>query len=283
MHTLRQKLDYVQYEILGTRFTPEHDSRTGHLDYMNSSADCRGNNLLDSLSSAEKYRLYPHLEAVQLALDHAVYEPGQSQKYAYFPAGVVFSLQCTLVNGDAGETAVVGNEGMVGTSLIMGGNSTLGRAVVKRAGLGYRVKAHAIQQEFDRAGTLMQIVLRYTQALITQTSQMAACNRHHSIDQRLARRLLIGLDHTPQGELLMTQEVIAHMLGVRREGVTQAAMRLQEDGLIRYARGHIVVADRRQLEKRSCECYSVVKREYARLLPSEDSQPADRRQSLSSA
>jgi CRP-like cAMP-binding protein len=180
-----------------------------------------------------------------------------------------------MENGASAEIAVVGNEGIVGVSLFMGGGSTPSRAVVQSAGEGYRLKAQAMKNEFDRAGDVLRLLLRYTQALITQMSQTAVCNRHHSLDQQLCRWLLLSLDRLQGHELVMTQELIANMLGVRREGVTEGALRLQKAGLIRYARGHITVLDRQGLEKRSCECYTVVKKEYDRLLP--DKVPAKQR------
>jgi hypothetical protein len=226
-----------------------------------------GNHLLDALPVPDKRRIYRRLEAVQLPLGRVVYDGGLGQKYAYFPASAVVSLQYLMTNGNAAETAAVGNEGMVGTSIFMGANSTPGRAIVKRAGLSFRLKSQVIKEEFDRAGPLTHLLLRYTQALIAQTSQTAVCNRHHSIDQQVCRRLLVSLDHTQSGEVLMTQELMATILGIRREGVTEIAGRLQSAGLIRYARGHILVLDRRGLERRSCECYVVIKKEYERLLP----------------
>jgi hypothetical protein len=226
-----------------------------------------GNHLLDALPVSDKRRIYRQLDAVQLPLGRVVYDGGLGQKYAYFPASAVVSLQYLMTNGNAAETAAVGNEGMVGTSIFMGASSTPGRAIVKRAGLSFRLKSQVIKEEFDRAGPLTHLLLRYTQALIAQTSQTAVCNRHHSIDQQVCRRLLISLDHTQSSEVLMTQELMATILGIRREGVTEIAGRLQSAGLIRYARGHILVLDRRGLERRSCECYVVIKKEYERLLP----------------
>jgi hypothetical protein len=226
----------------------------------------QGNRLLDALSSAEKIRIYPQLERILLPLGFAMYDSRLSQRYVYFPAGAVISLQCLMTNGNAGETAAVGNEGMVGTAIVMGAESTLGRAVVKRAGIGYRLKSQAIKQEFDRAGRLMRLLLRYTQALITQTSQNAVCTRHHSIDQQVCRKLLESLDRTQTTEMRLTQEILATVLGVRRESVTTSAGKLRKVGLICYGRGHISVLDRAGLERRSCECYEVVKREYTRLL-----------------
>jgi hypothetical protein len=234
---------------------------------MSTSAYCRGNHLLDALPAADKLRIYPQLEAIRLPLGLVLYDHGLGQKYAYFPTAAVVSLQYLMTNGNAAETAAVGNEGMVGTSIFLGADSTPGRAIVKCAGLAFRVKSQAIKEEFYRAGPLMRLLLRYTQALITQMSQTAVCNRHHSVDQQVCRRLLIGFDHAQGGEVLMTQELMATILGIRREGVTESARRLQDAGLIRYARGHIAVLDRRELERRSCECYVVIKKEYERLLP----------------
>ena len=227
----------------------------------------RGNHLLDSLPSADKLRILPKLEAIQLPLSLVLYDNGLRQKRAYFPAVAVVSLQYLMTNGSAGETASVGSDGMVGTSIFMGTDSTPGRAIVKRAGLAFRIESQVIKKEFYRAGALMHLLLRYTQALITQTSQNAVCNRHHSVDQQICRTLLVGLDHTQSGDVLMTHELMATILGIRREGVSESAFRLQNDGLIRYARGHISVLDRRGLEQRACECYMVIKKEYERLLP----------------
>jgi CRP-like cAMP-binding protein len=187
--------------------------------------------------------------------------------YVYFPTTSIVSLLYVLQSGASAEIAVVGNEGMIGVSLFMGGDSTPSRAVVQSAGIGYRLKGPAMKTEFDRGGPVLHLLLRYTQALITQMSQTAVCNRHHSLDQQLCRWLLLSLDRLPGNELVMTQELIANMLGVRREGVTEAALKLQEAHLIRYARGRITVLDRKGLERRTCECYGVVKKEYDRLLP----------------
>ncbi|MEQ1518233.1 MAG: Crp/Fnr family transcriptional regulator [Usitatibacteraceae bacterium] len=188
-------------------------------------------------------------------------------KHVYFPTTAIVSLLYVMENGASGEIAVVGNEGLVGIALFMGGESTPSRAVVQSAGLGFRLQAHIMKAEFDRGGPVLHLLLRYTQALITQMSQTAVCNRHHSLDQQLCRWLLLSLDRLQGAELVMTQELIANMLGVRREGVTEAAHKLQTAGLIRYARGHITVLDRVGLEERCCECYGVVKHEYDRLLP----------------
>src|SRR6267378_6905147 len=187
--------------------------------------------------------------------------------HVYFPSTSIVSLLYVMEDGASAEIAVVGREGIVGISLFMGGQSTTSRAVVQSAGQGFRLKANLMMQEFNRAGPVLHLLLRYTQALITQMAQTAVCNRHHSLDQQLCRWLLLSLDRLQGNELVMTQELIANMLGVRREGVTEGALKLQQAGLIRYARGHISVLDRDGLQKRTCECYAVVKKEYDRLLP----------------
>ncbi len=229
----------------------------------------RKNRLLAALAHTEWQRWAPLLEYVDLPLGHAVYESGKTMNYAYFPTTAIVSLLCMLENGASAEIAVVGNEGLVGVSLFMGGGSTPSRGVVQSAGKGFRMKAAALRQEFERGGPVQHLLLRYTQALITQTTQTAVCNRHHSLDQQLCRWLLVSLDRLEGNDLVMTQELIANMLGVRREGVTEGALKLQKAGLIKYSRGHITVLDRPGIEKRSCECYAVVKREYDRLLPAE--------------
>ena len=234
---------------------------------MSTPVSFRGNHLLDALPGADKLRIFPKLEAIQLPSGLVLHDDGLQQTHAYFPAAAVVSLQYLMTNGSAGETASVGNDGMVGTSIFMGADSTPGRAIVKRAGLSFRIGSGVLNEEFYRAGALMRLLLRYTQALITQMSQNAVCNRHHSVDQQLCRRLLVGHDHTQSGDVLMTHELMATILGIRREGVSESAYRLQNDGLIRYARGHISVLDRRGLEQRACECYLVIKKEYERLLP----------------
>jgi CRP-like cAMP-binding protein len=234
---------------------------------MTSPSDPRSNHLLAVLGDAEWQRLQPLLEWVDLPLGHVMYESGRALSHVYFPTTAIVSLLYVMQDGASAEIAVVGNEGLVGISLFMGGESTPSRAVVQSAGDGWRLRARALKDEFERAGPLMHLLLRYTQALITQMAQTAVCNRHHSLDQQLCRWLLLSLDRLPGSELLMTQELIANMLGVRREGVTAAALRLQNDGLIRYARGHIKVLDRAGLEARTCECYAVVRKEYDRLLP----------------
>ncbi len=227
----------------------------------------RKNSLIAALPDEESKRWLPQLEAVDLPLGSVLYEAGGTLSHVYFPTTAIVSLLYVLENGASAEIAVVGNEGIVGVSLFMGGESTPSRAVVQSAGRGYRLKAQLMKQEFNRAGSVLHLLLRYTQALITQMAQTAVCNRHHSLDQQLCRWLLLSLDRLEDNELVMTQELIANMLGVRREGVTEGALKLQQAGLIRYARGHITVLDRPALEKRSCECYAVVKREYDRLLP----------------
>lgn len=231
------------------------------------SPDLQKNRLLAMLPTAEWGRLRPELEAVDLTLGQVLYESGSTMTHMYFPTSAIVSLLYVMENGSSAEIAVVGNEGLVGVSLFMGGESTPSRAVVQSAGRGFRMPAQQIKAEFNRAGPTMHLLLRYTQALITQMAQTAVCNRHHSLDQQLCRWLLLSLDRLESMELLMTQELISNMLGVRREGVTEAAMQLQSAGLIRYSRGKINVLNRSGLERRSCECYAVVKKEYDRLLP----------------
>jgi CRP-like cAMP-binding protein len=234
---------------------------------MPRSADFKKNRLLSVLPDNVYQVWHKHLEMVQLPLGHVLYEPGVTLEYLYFPITAIISLLYVMHNGESAEIAVVGNEGLVGVSLFMGGQSTPSRAVVQSAGVGCRVKASFLAEEFNRAGPVLHLFLRYTQALLTQMSQTAVCNRHHSLDQQLCRWLLLSLDRLVGVELAMTQELIANMLGVRREGVTEAALKLQKAGLISYSRGRITVLDRKGLEQRTCECYEVVKREYARLLP----------------
>jgi len=226
------------------------------------------NHLLDALPIAEYTRLLPMLELVKMPLGEVLYESGGQLKHVYFPTTSIVSLLYVMENGASAEIAVVGNEGILGISLFMGGETTPSRAVVQSAGFGYRLKAAQLKDEFSRAGPLMRLLLRYTQALITQMAQTAVCNRHHTVEQQLCRWLLLSMDRLSGNELTMTQELIANMLGVRREGVTEAAGKLQRAGLIDYSRGHITVLDRPSLEKRSCECYMVVKTEFDRLLPS---------------
>ena len=227
----------------------------------------RKNQLLAALPAAEWDRWLPQLEWVELPLGQVLYESGTTLSHEYFPLTAIVSLLYVMENGASAEIAVVGNEGIVGISLFMGGESTPSRAVVQSAGQGYRLNAQTMKDEFNRAGPVLHLLLRYTQALITQMAQTAVCNRHHTLDQQLCRWLLLSLDRLRGNDLVMTQELIANMLGVRREGVTEAALKLQKVGLIRYARGHISVLDRAGLEQRTCECYAVVKKEYDRLLP----------------
>ena len=230
-------------------------------------ADPRQNRLLAALPDAEWQRWSPMLEWVELPLGHVLYESGKTLSHMYFPTTAIVSLLYVLENGASAEIAVVGHEGLVGIALFMGGGSTPSRAVVQSAGHGFRLAADALKEEFNRCGAVMHLLLRYTQALISQMSQTAVCNRHHTLDQQLCRWLLLSLDRLRGNELVMTQELIANMLGVRREGVTEGATKLQNAGLIKYSRGRITVLDRAGLEERSCECYAVVKKEYDRLLP----------------
>ena len=226
----------------------------------------RQNQLLTALAAADYARVAPQLELVPLPLGWAVYEAGDPQGYVYFPTDSIVSLLYVMENGSSAEIAVVGNEGLVGIALFMGGETTPSRAVVQSAGYGYRLRAGVLKNEFDQGGDLQHLLLRYTQALITQMAQTAVCNRHHALEQQLCRWLLLSLDRLPSNELTMTQELIANMLGVRREGVTEAAGKLQAAGLIHYSRGKITVLDRPKLEARVCECYAVVNRETDRLL-----------------
>ena len=238
-------------------------------------ADCRHfaptttrhNFLLASLPAAEWQRLQSHLEFVEMPLGQVIYESGSDPRHVYFPTTAIVSLLYVMENGAPTELAVVGNEGVVGIALLLGGGSTPSRAVVQSAGMGYRLPAQVMLHEFNHSAPVLHLLLRYLQALITQTAQMAVCNRHHLLDAQLCSLLLRSLDRSQTTELRMTQELIANMLGVRREGVTEGAVRLQRAGLIRYTHGHISVLDRRGLEQRSCECYAVVKKEYDRLLP----------------
>ncbi len=231
------------------------------------SAQPQKNRLLACLPDVELERLSPHLELVSMKLGQVVYEADVSLPYAYFPIDCIISLLYVMADGDSSETAMVGNEGMVGISLFMGGDATSGRAVVQSDGHAFRMKGALLKREFKRAGALQRLLLRYTQALLTQTSQTAACNKHHSVPQQLCRWLLLGLDRLPDNKLMMTQGLIANMLGVRREGVTDATGVLQAAGLISYDHGTMTVLDRPRLEQAACECYSVVKREFDRLLP----------------
>jgi CRP-like cAMP-binding protein len=225
------------------------------------------NSLLAALPDPEWQRWEPLLQPIDMPLGEVLYESGATLTHVYFPTTSIVSLLYVMENGASAEIAVVGNEGLVGISLFMGGESTPSRAVVQSAGHGFRLNAQLMKDEFERGGPVPHLLLRYTQALITQMSQTAACNRHHSLDQQLCRWLLLSLDRLRANHVAMTQELIANMLGVRREGVTEAALKLQEAGLISYTRGHITVLNRAGLEKRTCECYAVVKREYDRLLP----------------
>jgi CRP-like cAMP-binding protein len=230
-------------------------------------ASPRQNHLLNALPAGDYMRLEPHLELIPMALGEVLYEPGRRLRHVYFPTTSIVSLLYVMEDGASAEIAVVGNEGMLGISLFMGGETTPSHAVVQSAGCGVRLEAQLLKQEFARFGPMMHLLLRYTQALITQMAQTAVCNRHHSVDQQLCRWLLLSLDRLSTNELSMTQELIANMLGVRREGVTEAAGKLQNAGLINYRRGRITVLDRPGLEARSCECYQVVKKEIDRLLP----------------
>jgi len=229
--------------------------------------DPRQNHLLAALPADDCERLFRHLELVPMPLGHSLYESGAEMRHVYFPTTSIISLLYVMEDGASAEIAVVGNEGIVGVSLFMGGETTPSRAVVQSAGHAYRLKGQLVKDEFHRAGPMQRLLLRYTQALLTQMAQTAVCNRHHSLDQQLCRWLLLSIDRLPGNELRMTQELIANMLGVRREGVTEAAGHLQAAGLIEYHRGRITVLDRAGLEARACECYAVVKRESDRLLP----------------
>jgi CRP-like cAMP-binding protein len=224
------------------------------------------NHILAALPTAEFEPLAAHLELVPLALGEILYEPGVQLQHAYFPTTAIVSLHYVMESGASAETAGVGNEGLVGISLFMGGDTTPSSAVVQTAGHAYRLERRLLKQEFNRGGLLFRVLLRYTQALITQMNQTAACNRHHSVEQQLCRWLLLTLDRLPSNELVMTQDLVASMLGVRREGITEAAGNLQRAGLIRYRRGHISVLERPGLEAAVCECYAVVRKELVRLL-----------------
>jgi len=234
---------------------------------ISNATHARLNQLLAALPKKEFERWEPELERVELKLGQVLFESGANVTHVYFPTTAIVSLLYVLQDGASAEIAVVGREGIVGISLFMGGGSTPSRAVVQSAGLGIRLRAAAFQTEFSRVGAILHLMLRYTQALITQMAQTAVCNRHHTLDQQLCRWLLLSLDRLTGTQLDMTQELIANMLGVRREGVTEAALKLQKAGLIKYTRGHITILDRDGLEKRTCECYAVVKHEYDRLLP----------------
>ncbi|OYY74729.1 MAG: Crp/Fnr family transcriptional regulator [Gammaproteobacteria bacterium 28-57-27] len=229
------------------------------------------NHLLNAFPKVVYERLLPSLELVAMPLGKVLYESGDTQQYVYFPTDSIISLLYVMENGASAEIAVVGNDGLIGISLFMGGDSVTNRAVVQSAGYAYQLPGKQIKEEFHRHGDLLTLVLRYTQTLFTQMAQTAVCNRHHSIDQQLCRWLLLSLDRLNGTELVMTQELIANMLGVRREGVTEAAGKLQKLGIIEYQRGKITVLDRPRLEQHSCECYAVVKKETDRLLPYPDS------------
>jgi CRP-like cAMP-binding protein len=234
---------------------------------MRAAHDPRQNHLLAALPTTDFERLQSHLKLIPLPLGEALYEPGIGMRYLYFPTNSIVSLLYVLADGASAEIAVVGNEGVIGVSLFMGGETTPSRAVVQSAGHAYQLPGQVLKEEFTRGGAMQHLLLRYTQALITQMAQTAVCNRHHSLDQQLCRWLLLSLDRLPGNELVMTQELIANMLGVRREGVTEAAGNLQKAGLIQYSRGRITVLDRAGLEARTCECYAVVRQECDRLLP----------------
>lgn len=240
---------------------------------MSVAHDPRQNYLLAALPAEDLERLRGRLKLVELPLGEALYESGSHQGAVYFPTNAIVSLLYVLANGSSVEIAVVGNEGIIGVSLFMGGETTPSRAVVQSAGYAYRLSGKFLKEEFTLGGAMQQLLLRYTQALLTQMAQTAVCNRHHSVDQQLCRWLLLSLDRLVGDELVMTQELIANMLGVRREGVTEAAGNLQNAGLIRYSRGRITVLDRLGLEARTCECYAVVKQEFDRLLPPIDPLP----------
>lgn len=245
---------------------------------MHAHIDPKANHLLAALPAADWARWQPQLEWVRMPLGQVLYESGATLSHAYFPVTAIISLLYVLENGASAEIAVAGNEGMVGISLFMGGGSTPSRGVVQSAGEGYRIRSSFIRTEFDHAGAVMHLLLRYTQALITQMAQIAVCGRHHSVEQQLTRWLLLTLDRWPDEELLMTQELIAGRLGVRRESVTEAARHLQAIGLISYSRGHVRVLDRAGLQRRSCECYRVIRNDYDRLLPQPRPAVAARRQ-----
>ena len=225
------------------------------------------NHLLAAFSASERERLFPQLELVPMPLGKVLYESGDVLRYVYFPTNCIISLLYVLADGASAEISVVGNEGLIGIALFMGGETTPSRAIVQSAGFAYRLAGQQLKDEFHRNGEVQLLLLRYTQALLTQMAQTAVCNRHHSVDQQLCRWLLLSLDRLPSNKLTMTQELIANMLGVRREGVTEAAGKLQKLGVIAYRRGQITVLDRARLEGLSCECYAVVKKETDRLLP----------------
>jgi CRP-like cAMP-binding protein len=234
---------------------------------MTPSHDPQQNHLLAAMSAEERERLYPALQLVQMPLGKVLYESGDVLRHVYFPIDSIVSLLYVLADGASAEISVVGNEGLIGIALFMGGETTPSRAIVQSAGYAYRLIGQRLKDEFHRNGQAQLLLLRYTQALITQMAQTAVCNRHHSVDQQLCRWLLLSLDRLSSNQLTMTQELIANMLGVRREGVTEAAGKLHRAGVIRYSRGQITVLDRPKLEELCCECYAVVKKETDRLLP----------------
>jgi CRP-like cAMP-binding protein len=234
---------------------------------MPTAHDPRQNHLLAALPASDYERLLPDLELTAMTLGDVLYESGSQLGHVYFPTTSIVSLLYVMEDGASAEIAVVGNEGIIGVALFMGGETTPSRAVVQSAGYAYRLKGQLLKREFNRSSAMQQLLLRYTQALLTQMAQTAVCNRHHSVDQQLCRWLLLSLDRLASNELTMTQELIANMLGVRREGVTEAAGKLQGAGLIHYSRGRITVVDRPGLEAQACECYRVVKKEFDRLLP----------------
>jgi CRP-like cAMP-binding protein len=234
---------------------------------MPQSPDPRDNRILDALPQVERERLFPHLKLVPMPLGSVLYESGAALRHIYFPTDSIISLLYVMRDGASAEIAVVGREGAIGVSLFMGGETTPSRAIVQSAGSAYRLTGRRLKMEFNRHGQMLHVLLRYTQTLITQMAQTAVCNRHHSLDQQLCRWLLLSLDRLSGNELTMTQELIANMLGVRREGVTEAAGKLQKLGVLRYRRGKITVLDRAKLEELSCECYAVVKKETDRLAP----------------
>jgi CRP-like cAMP-binding protein len=238
----------------------------------------RSNHILAALPTTERERLSTQMERVQLELGVVIHEPGATQTHAYFPIDCVVSMLYVLRDSDSAEVAIVGHDGMIGMSLITGGGSSPYRAVVQAAGTAWRMKAQALREEFERGGPMQQLLLRYNQALMMQIGQTAVCNRHHNLDQQLCRWLLLSVDRLPGNDLTMTQELIANMLGVRREGVTEAAGKLQRTGAIRYQRGRITVLDLPQLQRLSCECYEVVQKEYTRLLPWDTTATVDQRE-----
>ena len=268
MATVMEKYTYPDLHALATApLSPTAAPRLA----ANSTVSPLDNRLLAMLPDAERARLLPHLEYVELPLGKVLHECGAGSPYVYFPTTAIVSLMHLLNDGASAEIAAIGCDGVVGFAQLMGGGSAASRAVVQCGGGGYRLKAHFITEEMGRAGPILNLLLRHTQALMTQTAQTAVCNRHHCLDQQLCRWLLLTLDRLPTNEITMTQELIASLLGVRREGVTAAAGRLQTAGLIRYRRGRIAVLDRVGLEQRACECYAVVRAEYERLLPAPSS------------